>query len=61
MAVPIVLTRKEAASALRVSPHTIDRMTADKQLDAVKIRGSVRITTASVEKVARAGTGKKKG
>jgi excisionase family DNA binding protein len=56
MAVPKVVTRKEAGAALRLSRNTIDRMVKDKQLDTVKIRGSVRISAESIERVARVGT-----
>ncbi len=60
MSIPKVVTKKEAGQALRLSRQTVERMVKDKQLDAVKIRGSVRISTASVERVANNGTGKRR-
>ncbi len=60
MPIPKVVTKKEAGQALRLSRATIDRMVRDKQLDEVRIRNSTRISTESVERVARYGTKKVK-
>lgn len=44
------LTRYEAAEQLGVSEKTIDRMRADGQIKAKKIRGSVRIPQSEIDK-----------
>jgi excisionase family DNA binding protein len=48
---PVLSTIDEVARLLRVSPDTVRRMIADKELDAVKVRGQWRIKTSSVDKL----------
>lgn len=43
-----LLTRKEAASALAISTVTLDRMIKAGELEARRIRGSVRIPQSAV-------------
>src|SRR6185295_19259551 len=45
----MVLTREEAAEALRVSVRQLDRLIAEGTIPAVRFGGSVRIRTADLE------------
>ncbi|KZS61107.1 MULTISPECIES: helix-turn-helix domain-containing protein [Mycobacterium] len=46
-----VLTRKEAAAALRISTFTLDRRIKDKTIRAVKIGNAVRVPVESIAKL----------
>ena len=52
---PNLLTVAEAAWRLRVSEKTVRRMIAAGELEAVRIRRSVRVTERGVERLMRAG------
>lgn len=45
-----LLTKREAAAALRVSERTLDRLRAMGQLRVVRVRGVVRVSAAEIEK-----------
>jgi excisionase family DNA binding protein len=45
-----LLTKREAAAVLRVSERTLDRLRATGQLRVVRVRGTVRITDAEIER-----------
>ena len=56
---PSIVTRAEAAGALRVSTRTIDRLVSTGRLKALRGLGrhSVRIARADLERVLTAGEG----
>lgn len=51
-----LLTKGEAARLLGISERTLDRMIADDELRAVRLRGRVRIHRADLERFAYEGT-----
>ena len=48
---PTLYTIDEVARLLRVSPDTVRRMIASKELEAIKVRGQWRIKKSSVDKL----------
>lgn len=48
MTAPLLLTKSEAAEALRISARKLDRLIASRQLRAVKLGRHVRITPAEL-------------
>jgi len=54
---PKVVTTKEAMQALSVGRSTIHKLIDQKKLDAVHIGRALRISTASIDRLAANGTG----
>ncbi|HWB02008.1 MAG TPA: helix-turn-helix domain-containing protein [Verrucomicrobiales bacterium] len=53
---PRLLTRQELAARLRVSHRTVDNLIAEKAIEYIRVRGSVRFSPAGVEKYLPSGT-----
>lgn len=53
---PRLLTRHEVAARLRVSERTVDNLIAEKAIEHIRVRASVRFSPAAVEKYLLAGT-----
>jgi excisionase family DNA binding protein len=53
---PRLLTRHELAARLRVSHRTVDNLIAEKAIEYIRVRGSVRFSPAAVEKYLLSGT-----
>jgi excisionase family DNA binding protein len=51
----LLLDKRAAAKALAVSVRTIERMIADKQLPAIRVRGRVRVPKKFILEFADAG------
>jgi excisionase family DNA binding protein len=47
----VVYTIEEVAKLLKISTDTVRKMIADKELDAVKVRGQWRIKKKSVDRL----------
>jgi len=54
----ILLTKKEAADRLRCSVRSLDRLQSQGTIKTVKVRGSVRITEAEIERFITKNTAK---
>jgi excisionase family DNA binding protein len=53
---PLLFDRSQAARRLAISLRTLDQMIAEKQIRPTRLRGSVRISAAELERIAREGT-----
>ncbi|HWB05329.1 MAG TPA: helix-turn-helix domain-containing protein [Verrucomicrobiales bacterium] len=51
-----LLTRRELAAGLRVSHRTVDNLIAEKAIEYIRVRGSVRFSPAGVETYLLSGT-----
>lgn len=51
-----LMTDKAAAKALGISPKTLGRMAVDGQVEAVRVRGSVRYRRFDVERIVQDGS-----
>jgi excisionase family DNA binding protein len=55
-AAPLLFDRPQAAKRLAISLRTLDAMLAEGQIRPTRLRGSVRISAAELERIARDGT-----
>jgi excisionase family DNA binding protein len=53
---PLLISKRDTAAALAISVRGVERMIADGDLPAVRVRGAVRIPVAAVKKIANEST-----